>query len=532
MGKKRVVITGIGIVSPVGLERETFWNAVTNGKPNFSKISSFSTSPFRTKIAAEIKEFNPESYFPKKVINQISRFAQFALIASKLSLSDTHVKLDTIDKNRFGIILGTGIGGIDITERQHRDLTQKGINEINPHGAAYANPNAASGYVAYMLGAKGPNITISTGCSSGLNAIGIAYDMIQNDRADIIIAGGVEAPITPLVFSTFDASRQMSIQNNDPNAAVKPFDKNRDGFLLSEGAGIVLLESVEHALSRMAYLYGEIIGYGVTSDAFNDISVDPQGSAAAEAMKSALINAHCDPKDIDVLFAHASSSKLGDRKEANAIKKVFAPQFDTLKVTSIKGVTGMPFGAAGGFQLAASLLGMEYGEIPPTIGTENIDPECELPLVLNKKQTAAYNTALINSFGIGGNNTSLIVRRGNVVDKVTIKDLSEQTKQILTETGQAVKQSSYEQKKLHLNVDEFKRHREAEVSSHAAERQQKALEFLKKNKRITNKEYRLMFNISHKTAYFELLDLVERKIIEPQGMGRSTGYVLKQKNND
>lgn len=408
---RRVVITGISPISAIGSDRDTFWQSLVTGTCNFKKIDRFEKKGFKCYIGGEITDFKGEPFLDKKQVKRLSRFSQFAIVSAHKALSDARLKVAEINDELLGIILGTGIGGIDVIEEQAAILNSNSLSHLNPFCANSSEPNAAAAQVSIYLKSKGPHFTIASGCASSLNAISMAYDMIKMGRLDVAITGGSETPLTDVVFSTFDASNQLSTKNDPPEKAVSPFDLNRDGFILSEGAATLILEDYEHALKRNAYIYGEIIGYGQASDAYDSYKMEQEGIGLAASMNKALTDATISPMEIDYICAHGSGSKKADIKETNAIKKVFRERAAELPISTIKDKMGMPFGASGAFQLIASLLMLENQQVIPTINYETPDPQCDLNYVPNKAKETILKTILINSIGIGGNNVSLIVRK-------------------------------------------------------------------------------------------------------------------------
>ncbi len=410
---RRVVITGLGLVSPNGSDRETFWTSLITGHSVIKSLPQFAGPDpgYRTHIGGEIEGFTAEPFITAKEIRRFSRFTQMAIVGAMKAVADAHVKIDTEASHRFGVIMGTGIGGLEVAAQQAIDLKEKGPGKLNPFAANATVPSAAASEISVLLGLKGVNLTVSTGCSSGLNAIGLAYDMLRMDRADIIITGGSETPLVPVTFATFDVSRQLSVRNDIPKQASSPFDVNRDGFVLSEGAGVLIMEELDHALKRGAYIYAEVAGYGVMADAYKSYGLDPEGKGAAEAIRLALRDAELSPDDINYICAHASSSKEGDLKETNAIKAVFKEYAYKVPVSSIKSVIGMSFGASGGFQTIAASLAIENGTVPPTMNLVTPDPLCDLDYVPGKPRKTNLDHVLINSFGLGGNNSALIIKK-------------------------------------------------------------------------------------------------------------------------
>lgn len=406
----RVVITGLGLVSPNGQDRVTFWESLTHGITPIQKLNRFSNG-FKTQIAAQIENFSALPFITEKQAQKMSRFTQLALVAAKKAMADTHYYLDETNNRRLGVILGTGIGGIEVVEHQHKDFMEKGPGKINPFAAASIVPHAATTEISVLLGIKGPNMTVSTGCSSGLNAIGMAYDSIKQGRAEAMLAGGTEAPLSPLTFATFDAAREMSTQNATPTKACRPFDLNRDGYVLSEGAAVLVLERMDIAKKRGAHIYGEIVGFGSTGDAYHSYKLDPQGNSVVVAIEMALKEAKLAPEEIDWVLAHGSGSKGGDQKESSALIRVFKDYASKLPVTAIKSIMGMPFGASGPFQLMAAVLGFESGLIPKTLNYETPDPACAIHVIGKETLALSTQTALMTSFGLGGNNSVLIAQK-------------------------------------------------------------------------------------------------------------------------
>lgn len=410
---KRVVITGLGPVSCIGRERETFWHSLSKGISGIKKIERFEKSArgYRTIIAGEITDFTPSPYLDLKKARRFSRFTQFSIVAANLALADAHLKITPANRSRTGIILGTGIGGLDIVQEQVESLLADGLKKLNPFAANSSIPNAATGEISIYFGINGPNFTLSTGCSASGNAIGIAADMIRSGKVDIVLTGGAETPLTDVIYATFDVSKQLSEKNETPEKAIKPFDLNRDGYLLSEGSGIIVLEEMEHALKRQAYIYGELVGYGSSADAYDSFKMEQTGQGMASAMRNALLDAGVTALDIDYICAHGSGSQSADRKETNAIKTVFGERSKFVPISTVKSVMGMPFGASTAFQLIASALMLEHQTIIPTMNLETPDPDCNLDYVPLQAREAILNYVMINSMGLGGNNAVLILKK-------------------------------------------------------------------------------------------------------------------------
>jgi 3-oxoacyl-[acyl-carrier-protein] synthase II len=416
MKQKRVVITGVGIISPIGKTKEEFWSSVVNGKSGAAKLTCFDSSYFTSHIAAEVKDFDPASYgLNPKELRRMDRFVQLAVCASKMAVEDSKLDLDKEDRNRIGVYVGSGIGGLHTIEEQVHLYFQrgpeKGPAKMSPFLIPMLIVNMGSGMVSILLGLKGPNSAVATACATSNNAIGDAFRVIQRGDADVMVAGGAEGAITHMGFGGFCALRALSTRNDDPEHASRPFDKERDGFVMGEGAGIVVLEELERAKSRKATIYAEMIGYGLTGDAYHITAPDPLGDGAARCMKAAVDSAGLSPEDVDYINAHGTSTQLNDKIETLAIKKVFGKHAYKLAVSSTKSMTGHMLGAAGGAELIATALGMKEDIIPPTINYEFPDPECDLDYVPNKARKQKFNVAISNSLGFGGHNATLVIRK-------------------------------------------------------------------------------------------------------------------------
>ena len=411
MDKKRVVVTGMGVISPLGTGLNKFWESLVEGKSGIDEITCFDTADLPTRIAGEVKDFNPESYIEKKELKRLDRFTQFAISATKMALEDSGLDLSTIDRTRAGVILGSGIGGSATWEEQHNVLLTKGSKRISPFFIPMMIVNMASGQVSMAFELKGPNFTIVTACASGTNAVGEAFKVLQRGDADIIISGGTEAPITELSLAGFSSMKALSTRNDEPSRASRPFDKDRDGFVMGEGAGIIVMETLDNALKRNARIYGEVIGYGSTADAYHLAQPAPEGEGAARAMKSAIADAGIFPHEVDYINAHGTSTPLNDKYETMAIKHTFGENAYNLAISSTKSMTGHLLGAAGAVEIIASLLTTFKDKIPPTINYDNIDPECDLNYVPNTAVKRTVNIALSNSMGFGGHNACVIVKK-------------------------------------------------------------------------------------------------------------------------
>ncbi|MFH1905136.1 MAG: beta-ketoacyl-ACP synthase II [bacterium] len=410
MEKNRVVITGIGAVTPVGNNTDVFWKNVCDGKSGVDHITLFDPADFDSKIAGQIKNFDSSMYLGQKDIRRMDSFVQFAVACSKMALENSGLDTDKEDKSRIGVLIGSGIGGLKVIEDQHNVLLQKGPSRVSPFLIPMLIIDMASGQVAIQFGLKGPNFAIATACASGSHAIGEAFRIIQRGEADIMLAGGTEAAITPLGVAGFCKMRALSTRNDEPEKASRPFDRDRDGFVIGEGAGILLLEDLNHAKKRGATIYAELAGFGMTADAYHITSPSPEGEGAAQAMKLALEDATLNPEDIDYINAHGTSTPFNDRCETKAIKTVFGKCAKNIPVSSTKSMTGHLLGASGGVELIACVLSIKHGIITPTINYENPDPECDLDYVPNTARECKVQYAMSNSFGFGGHNSALVVK--------------------------------------------------------------------------------------------------------------------------
>jgi beta-ketoacyl-acyl-carrier-protein synthase II len=410
---RRVVITGIGVVSPIGNNVNDFWQNLVAGKSGIDTISSFDPDKYglTVKIAAEVKNFNPEDYFDKKDAQKFSDFIKFAYAAAMEAIKDADLENANIDKDRVGVIVGTGIGGLKDIEEQHDILNEKGARRVSPFFIPYGIANMASGIIAIKYGFRGPNYCVVSACATGNHSIGDAFRIIQKGDADIMIAGGTESAITPLGIAGFASLKALSTRNDEPQKASRPFDKDRDGFVMGEGAGILILEEYEHAKKRGAKIYAEIKGYAATDDAFHVTAPCSDGEGAAMCMRLALKDASLNPEDIDYINAHGTSTPLNDKIETLAIKKVFKDHAYKLKISSNKSMIGHLLGAASAVEAVASVKTIETGTIPPTINLENPDPECDLDYVPNKAIQYDVRNVLSNSFGFGGTNACIILSK-------------------------------------------------------------------------------------------------------------------------
>jgi 3-oxoacyl-[acyl-carrier-protein] synthase II len=410
---RRVVITGIGVVSPIGNNVNEFWQNLVAGKSGIGTISSFDPDKYglTVKIAAEVKNFNAEAYFDKKDAQKLSDFIKFAYAAAMEAMRDANLENANIDKDRVGVIVGTGIGGLKDIEEQNETLNEKGARRVSPFFIPYGIANMASGVIAIKYGFRGPNYCVVSACATGNHSIGDAFRIIQRGDADIMIAGGTESAITPLGIAGFASLKALSTRNDEPQKASRPFDSKRDGFVMGEGSGILILEEYEHAKKRGAKIYAEIKGYAATDDAFHVTAPCTDGEGAAMCMRLALKDASLNPEDIDYINAHGTSTPLNDKIETLAIKKVFKDYAYKLKISSNKSMIGHLLGAASAVEAVASVKTIETGIIPPTINLENPDPECDLDYVPNKAIQYNVKNVLSNSFGFGGTNSCIILSK-------------------------------------------------------------------------------------------------------------------------
>ncbi len=407
----RVVITGLGVITPLGSEKEIFWGNLIKGKSGIDYITHFDTKDFPSKIGAEVKDFDPLKYISSKEARRMDKFIQFAVASAKLAIGDARLDLDKVDRDKIGVLVGSGIGGIETIEREHKKLLAKGPSRISPFLIPMLIVNMAPGQISIELGLKGPNSSVATACSSATHAIGDAFKIVQRGDAEIMLTGGTETALTPLGFGGFCAMRALSTRNDDPKRASRPFDKLRDGFLMGEGAGIIILETLESAKRRRVKIYAEICGYGLTADAYHITAPAPGGEGAARCMEMALRDAGISPESIDYINAHGTSTQLNDKYETMAVKKAFGEHAYKLAVGSTKSMTGHLLGAAGGVEAAICALVLERGVIPPTINYEYPDPDCDLDYIPNQARKSEVKVALSNSLGFGGHNASLVFKK-------------------------------------------------------------------------------------------------------------------------
>ncbi len=408
---RRVVITGLGMVSPLGIGVEKTWQALVQGKSGVVRITKFDPTGFDTQIAAEVKDFVPENFMEKKEIKRMDIFIQYAMASAMMAMEDAQLPITPQNADRVGVVVGAGLGGLTTIESFHKVLMEKGPGRISPFFIPALIVNEAPGQISIRFGAKGPNYSVVTACATGNHNIGDAWRMIQQGDADAIIAGGVEATITPLAVSGFNAMKALSTRNHEPEKASRPFDKDRDGFVMGEGCGIIILEEMNSALDRGAKIYAEIIGYGLNGDAYHITAPAPDGEGAARCMAMALKSAGISPEEVDYINAHGTSTEYNDLYETMAIKAVFKEHAKKLAVSSTKSMTGHLLGGAGGVEAIFTVLTIHRGVIPPTINYDTPDPECDLDYVPNVARMADVRVALSNSFGFGGTNAVLIFKK-------------------------------------------------------------------------------------------------------------------------
>ncbi len=408
MEKRRVVITGIGMVTPLGIGNDPTWAGLLEGRSGVSLITKFDTSAYSCKIAGEIRDFAPEDWIEKKEIKKSDTFIHYAIAASQFAVDDAGLEITPEIGDRVGVIIGSGIGGLPLIEEMHKKLLEKGPGRISPFFIPGLIVNLAAGHVSIRFGARGPNSAPATACATGAHAIGDAFKIIQRDDADVMIAGGTEAVVTPLAIAGFSAMRALSTRNDEPQRASRPWDLDRDGFVMGEGAGIVILEERDRALARGARVYCELTGYGMSSDAYHITAPAEDGSGMIRVMQKAMADAGIEPAEVDYINAHGTSTQIGDRAETLAIKSVFGSHAYELAVSSTKSMTGHLLGAAGGLEAAIIARAMLEGVMPPTINYETPDPDCDLDYVPNHARQKNLRHTLSNSFGFGGTNATLV----------------------------------------------------------------------------------------------------------------------------
>lgn len=408
---RRVVVTGMGVVSPFGVGVRHFWQSLLAGKSGISTVTKFDTTNAAVKIGGEVTNFEPEDYLDRKALGRLDEFAVFAIAAADEALKDSDLENGIEDMDRFGVILGSGVGGLQTMEEQNRKLINRGPRAISPFFIPMFIPDIAPGHISIKWGMKGPNYSVVSACASATNAIGDAYRLIQSNDADVILSGGSEAAITEIAYAGFSNMKALSKNNEEPEKASRPFDKDRDGFVMGEGAGILVLEEAEHAASRGATIYGEVAGYGATGDAYHITAPAPGGEGAIRAMHRAISDAGMQSENVDYINAHGTSTPFNDKNETEAIRKVFGDYADELSVSSTKSMTGHLLGASGGIEAVACIMTILENKIAPTINYETPDPECSLNYTPNRTAEQKVEVAMSNSFGFGGHNAVLIVKR-------------------------------------------------------------------------------------------------------------------------
>ncbi|UED76590.1 beta-ketoacyl-ACP synthase II [Brevibacillus sp. DP1.3A] len=408
---EKVVVTGMGVISPIGNTVNQFWNSLVQGKSGISPIDTFDTARNKTKIAGLVRDFDPVERFGRKEARRMDRFCQFALAAVEEALEDAELRLDELDRERIGVYVGSGIGGVATLLEQHDVLRERGPERISPTLVPMLISNMAAAMISIKYGLYGPTMSPVTACSIGNTSIGEAFRLIRTGGADVVIAGGSEAAVTDISLASFSNATALSTRNDDPAGASRPFDAQRDGFVMAEGAGIVILESESHAKKRNARMYAEVIGYGASSDAYHMVATHPEGIGPYRAMKWALQEAGVQTTDVDVISAHATSTEIGDRSETLAIKKLFGEHAYRVPITANKSMTGHMFGAAGGAEAIALIKSLQEGIIPPTINQEEQDPNCDLDYVPNTARKAALDIGMSNSFGFGGHNAVIVLKK-------------------------------------------------------------------------------------------------------------------------
>jgi 3-oxoacyl-[acyl-carrier-protein] synthase II len=409
--RKRVVVTGMEAITPIGNTLSDYWEGLKTGRNGIGRISAFDPARHASQIAGEVKDFDPTDFLDKKEVRRMDRFAQFAVIASQRALQDANLEINDLNAEQIGVCIGTGIGGLKVMEDQQEVYLTRGPSRCSPFMVPMMIANMAAGLTAIQTGAKGPNTCPVTACAAGSNAIGDAFRLVQNGYAQAMICGGTEAAITPLGVAGFASARALSTRNDDPAHASRPFDKDRDGFVIGEGCGILVLEELEHALSRGARIYGEMIGYGMTCDAYHMTAPVPGGVGAARCIQMALKDANVQPEQISYINAHGTSTGANDPTETQAIKTALGDAAYNIAISSTKSMTGHLLGGSGGIEAVATCMAIAHDIAPPTINLENPDPECDLDYVPNQSRSLSIEVALSNSFGFGGHNVTLVFRK-------------------------------------------------------------------------------------------------------------------------
>ncbi len=409
--ERRVVVTGIGLVTPLGVGTKPSWENLCAGVSGIDNITRFDTSDYGVKIAAEVKGYQAEDFFEKKTAKRLDLFVQYGIVAARFAMEDSAFMVTEENCGRVGVVTGCGMGGLPTIEQQHLTLLNRGSRKVSPFFIPMVIPNMPSGNISIDIGSKGPNLTLTTACAAGTHAVGEAYNYIKYGRCDVVIGGGSEAVISELGIAGFSSMKALSTRNDEPAKASRPFDKGRDGFVMGEGAGMMVLEEYEHAKARGAQIYAEVVGYGMSSDAFHIAAPPEDAEGAARAMKDALASAGMQPEEVDYINAHGTSTPLNDRGETRAIKAVFGDHAYKLAVNSTKSMTGHLLGAAGGIESAFLALAIKNQMSPPTINLDEVDPECDLDYVAHQARKMTINAGISNSFGFGGTNGTVVMKR-------------------------------------------------------------------------------------------------------------------------
>jgi 3-oxoacyl-[acyl-carrier-protein] synthase II len=408
---KRVVITGLGAITPIGKNLADYWDGLLQGRSGVGAVTLFDASEHACQIAAEVKNFDPHEYLDKKDAKRMDRFAQFGVCASIQAIADAQLEINELNADRVGVLIGTGVGGLRVMETQNENLLTKGPKKVSPFTIPMMIANMAAGLTAIHTGAKGPNSCTVTACAAGSHAIGDAFRLIQGGYAQAMICGGAEAAVTPLSFAGFSSAKALSTRNDSPENASRPFDRDRDGFVMGEGSGILVIEELEQALKRGARIYAEIVGYGMTCDAYHMTSPVPGGHGATKAIELALVDGNLNPNQVDYINAHGTSTQANDSNETKAIKKALGERASQIAVSSTKSMTGHLLGGSGGIEAVATVMAIANDRVPPTINLENPDPDCDLDYVPNSSREQEVNVALSNSFGFGGHNVTLAFKK-------------------------------------------------------------------------------------------------------------------------
>ncbi|MEY2858341.1 MAG: hypothetical protein RLZZ74_2654 [Cyanobacteriota bacterium] len=408
---KRVVITGLGAITPIGKNLADYWDGLLQGKSGVGAVTLFDASEHACQIAAEVKDFDPHEYLDKKDAKRMDRFAQFGVCASIQAIADAKFEINELNADQVGVLIGTGVGGLQVMETQNENLITKGPRKVSPFTIPMMISNMAAGLTAIHTGAKGPNSCTVTACAAGSHAIGDAFRLVQGGYAKAMICGGAEAAVTPLSFAGFCSAKALSTRNDSPGSASRPFDRDRDGFVMGEGSGILFIEELDQALARGARIYGEIVGYGMTCDAYHMTSPVPGGQGAAKAIELALLDGDLTPNQVDYINAHGTSTQANDSNETKAIKKALGDRASQIVVSSTKSMTGHLLGGSGGIEAVATVMAIANDRVPPTINLEHPDPECDLDYIPHVSREHQVNVALSNSFGFGGHNVTLAFKK-------------------------------------------------------------------------------------------------------------------------